>query len=150
MRLMNTALLAAVLGLSLTAVPAVAQMKPEDSLKMRQGLMQALKSQAGPILGFAQGKNDLPADAAVRAERAATIAGLAMIGWAKGSEGIEGAKTKDEAFQGAKFADGWSATAKAANALAAAAKTGNADAIKAAGGELGKLCKACHEEFKKD
>lgn len=150
MRLLKPALLGAMALLAAASAPASAQMKPEDSLKMRQGLMQALKSQAGPILGFAQGKNDLPADAAQRAERAAIVAGLAMIGWAKGTEAIEGAKTKDEAFQGTKFADGWAAAAKAAQALAAAAKGGNADAIKAAGGDLGKACKGCHEEFKKD
>ena len=34
--------------------------------------------------------------------------------------------------------------------LNAAAKTGNIDAIKAAVGEVGKSCKACHDSYRKE
>ncbi|MBC7953569.1 MAG: cytochrome c [Rhodospirillaceae bacterium] len=134
----------------LGAASAQAQMKPEDQLKMRQGLMQAVKHQAGPLLGFAQGKADLPADAAARAENLAALAKLAPLGWGKGTEALAGANTKPEAFTDAKFMEGWKATAVEAAKLADIAKAGNPDAIKAQAGAVGKLCKGCHDDFKKE
>lgn len=140
---------AAALG---AASGAMAQLKPEETLKMRQGLMQAVKLQAGPMLGFAQGKNDLPGDAAARAENLAMLAKLSPLGWGKGSEALDGSKTKAEAFgdKAALFQDGWKAFAAESAKLAEAAKAGNADAIKAQAGAVGKTCKSCHDEFKKD
>jgi len=134
----------------MVAGTAHAQMKPEEQLKMRLGLMQAVKHQAGPMLGFAQGKNDLPADAATRAENVAALAKMAPLAWGKGTESLEGAKTKPEAFADSKFQDGWKAFAAEAAKLADAAKGGNADAIKAQAGAVGKTCKGCHDDFKKD
>ena len=129
---------------------ALAQQKPEETLKMRQGLMQAVKLQAGPMLGFAGGKNELPADAAARAENLAMLAKLSPIAWGKGSENLDGNKTKAEAFTDVKFQDGWKMFAAESAKLAEIAKAGNADAIKAQAGAVGKTCKGCHEEFKKD
>lgn len=133
-----------------SASGAFAQQKPEETLKMRQGLMQAVKLQAGAILGFAAGKNDLPADAAARAENLTMLAKLAPMGWGKGSEALPDAKTKPEAFTDSKFQDGWKTLAVEAAKLSDAAKTGNADAIKAQAGAVGKVCKGCHDDFKKD
>ena len=129
---------------------ALAQQKPEETLKMRQGLMQAVKMQAGPLLGFAQGKNDLPADAQIRGENLAALAKISPIAWAPGSENLEGNKTKADAYGSADFAKGWQVMAIASTNLASAAKTGNADLIKGAAGELGRTCKGCHDNFKKD
>lgn len=135
-----------------SAADALAQQKPEETLKMRQGLMQAVKLQAGAMLGFAQGKNELPADAAARADNLVMLARLAPLGWGKGSEALPDAKTKPAAFgeQAAQFQDGWKAFAGEMAKLADATKGGNADAIKAQAGAVGKLCKGCHDEFKKD
>lgn len=148
----KTVLAAGIAAAALVGVTtaAVAQQKPEEALKMRQGLMQAVKLQAGPMLGFAQGKNELPADAAARAENLAMLAKLAPIGWAKGSEALEGANTKAAAFTDARFQDGWKAFSGAAAKLADAARSGDAEAIKAQAGALGKTCKGCHDDFKKD
>lgn len=128
---------------------ANAQLKPEEVLTMRKGLMLAVKTQAGPVLGFAQGKADLPADVAARAENLAALARMAPTAWGKGSESLAGANTKPEAFTSADFAKGWEQMAAAAAALGAAAKDGP-DAIKAAAGNVGKTCKGCHDNFKKD
>lgn len=149
---MRTLLVAGLAAAAFTASVsgALAQQKPEEALKMRQGLMQAVKMQAGPVLGFAQGKNDLPADAAARAENLAALAKISPSAWGKGSEKLEGANTKPEAFGSADFAKGWEVMAGASAKLAVAAKGGNADATKAAAGELGKTCKGCHDDFKKD
>ncbi|MEW5727526.1 MAG: cytochrome c [Pseudomonadota bacterium] len=145
-----TKILAASAAAVLAATAAQAQLKPEESLKMRQGLMQAVKFNFGPVGAFAQGKGDLPADAAARAENLSALARMAPAAWRKGTEGIEGNKTKDAAYGSADFAKGWEVMAAASDTLAAAAKGGDAAAIKAAAGEVGKTCKGCHDNFKQD
>lgn len=142
-------------GLAFAAVAAstagaLAQQKPDEALKMRQGLMQAVKMQAGPMLGFAQGKNDLPADAVVRAEHLAALAKLAPTAWAKGSENLPGSNTKAPAFGSEKFAKGWEMMAASSLKLAEAARAGDPAIIKAAAGDVGGTCKGCHDDFKAD
>jgi cytochrome c556 len=139
-------------GLLAVAHPAAAQQaKPEDQLKLRQGMLQALKSQWLPVAMFAQGKTDLPADAAERAANFAALAKLMPIGWAKGTEALPKSDTKPEAFgaKAAVFQAKWTDFAAEAAKLAEAAKTGP-DALKAQAGVVGKLCKGCHEDFKAD
>jgi cytochrome c556 len=154
MRRFSTAAVAAVLAAAVagTAVAAEGQApKPEDLLKLRQGLFQAIKTQFGPLGAFAQGKADLPADAGAKSANLAMLAKLGPIGFAKGTEALPGTNAKAEAFtKPAAFAEDWTAFADASAKLADAAKGGNADAIKAAAGAVGKTCKGCHEEFKKD
>lgn len=135
-----------------SASDALAQQKPEEALKMRQGLMQAVKQQAGAMLGFAQGKNGMPADAAARADNLVLLARLAPLGWAKGSEALPDANTRPQAFgeKAAQFQDGWKVFAGETAKLAEATRGGNADAVKAQAGAVGKLCKGCHDDFKKD
>lgn len=144
---------ALVAALVVLSAPAGAQQaKPEELLKLRQGLMQAVKSQFGPIAAFAQGKGELPADAADRAANLAQLAKLAPIGWAKGTERLPDAATKPEAFaaKSAAFMDGWTAMAAQSAKLAEAARAGGADAIKAQAAAVGKTCKSCHDDFRKD
>ncbi len=147
MRFAKTLLAAAAI---LAAGSAQAQMKPEEQMKMRLGLMQAVKHQAGPLLGFAQGKADLPADAASRAENLAALAKISPLAWGKGTEALDGSKTKPGAFTDPKFQDGWKAFAVETAKLAEVTKAGGADAIKAQAGAVGKTCKSCHDDFKKD
>ncbi len=131
-----------------SASPAVAQQKPEELLKMRQGLMQSIKMQAGPLLGYAQDKNPLPADVAVRAAHLVSLARLSPTAWAKGSESLPDAKTKPEAFTSPDFMKGWDAMQVEASKLALL-KADSPD-LKAQIGALGKTCKGCHDSFKKD
>ncbi|CAA7624016.1 Cytochrome c' [Magnetospirillum sp. LM-5] len=132
------------------AQPASAQQKPEEALKMRQGLMQAVRMNFGPIGAWLQGKGDLPADAAAKAENVAAIAKMAPMAWAKGTESLSGANTKSEAFGSADFAKGWVMLGEAAVKLQAAAASGNADATKMAAADVGKTCKGCHDNFRKE
>ncbi|MGE5505796.1 MAG: c-type cytochrome [Actinomycetota bacterium] len=125
--------------------------KPEELLKMRQGLFQAFKSQFGPLGAFAQGKADLPADASAKAANLAMLAKLGPIGFAKGTESLPESNTKTDAFtKTAAFNEAWGHFAEASAKLADAAKAGNADAIKAAAGGVGKTCKACHDDFRRE
>lgn len=140
------------LAMATVASSAVAQQaKPEELLRLRQGLMQAVKSQWVPIGAFAQGKADLPADAADRAANLVMLSKLAPIGWGKGTEALPEANTKPEAFgaKSAQFMDGWKALGAETAKLAEAAKAGP-DALKAQAAATGKVCKACHDDFRKE
>lgn len=132
------------------ATQAVAQQKPDEALKMRQGLFQAVKVNFGPIGAFAQGKGDLPADAAARADNLVALAKMLPMAFGKGTEALPGSNTKAEAFASADFAKGFQMMEAAADKLAVAAKAGDSGAIKAAVGDVGKTCKGCHDNFRKE
>ncbi len=152
MRFRSTLILAFALVVTAMAADAMAAgpQKPEDLLKMRQGLMQAVLVQFGPIGAFAQGKGDLPADAADRAANLAALARIAPSAWPAGSGNLDHANTKPDAFgaKAAAFRDGWATLAGVSTTLAETIKAGNADAIKAQVGAVGKTCKGCHDDFR--
>jgi cytochrome c556 len=149
----STKLIAAAIAITMgvgLASTASAQQKPDEALKMRQGLMQAVRMNFGPIGAFAQGKGDLPADTAAKAEHLAALAKMAPMAWGKGSDTLPGANTKPDAFTSADFAKGWVMMGEAAAKLQMAAAAGGADGIKTAAGEVGKTCKGCHDNFRKE
>jgi len=152
MRFISKAAFAAVFAVAVAGVAgqAAAQQKPDEALKMRQGLFQAVKMNFGPIGAFAQGKGDLPLDAAAKAENVAALARILPMSFAKGTEALPGSNTKPEAFGSADFAKGFGMMEEAATKLAAAAKAGDPAGIKAAVGDVGKTCKGCHDNFRKE
>ncbi|MCA1907204.1 MAG: cytochrome c [Magnetospirillum sp.] len=152
MRFISKAAVAAVFAVTIAGIAsqAVAQQKPDEALKMRQGLFQAVKMNFGPIGAFAQGKGALPADAAAKAENVAALARMLPMAFAKGTEALPGSNTKPEAFASADFAKGFGMMEEAATKLAAAAKAGDEAGIKAAVGDVGKTCKGCHDNFRKE
>lgn len=150
MKLFAKGLIAAALIAGFAGAATAQQLKPEDTLKLRQGLMMATKVQFGALGAYAQGKGDLPADALARAENLVALAKMSPAGWGKGTEGIKGSETKPEAFTSPDFAKGMDMFTAEAIKLVDAAKSGNADAIKAQAGAVGKTCKGCHDNFKKD
>jgi cytochrome c556 len=131
------------------AASAVAQeMKPEEILKARQGLMEAVRMQLGPIVAAAKGGAITPATA----QAAENIVGLAHAlkdAYGKGTENLQGSNAKPEAFSDPKFLGGYDKLAEAAAKAAADAKANNAaamgDDLKAIGG----ACKGCHDDFRK-
>lgn len=131
-----------------TAGVAHAQAKPEETLKMRQGLFQAIKTNFGPIGAVAKGEAPLSADTAARAENLAALAKIAPMGFPAGSENIAGGKTKPEAWQKAEFKAGFEALQAESAKLAEVAKGGDVNALKAQVGAVGKTCKACHDSFR--
>lgn len=152
MHFIPKALTAAVFAIAVTglATEALAQQKPEEALKMRQGLFQAVKMNFGPIGAFAQGKGELPADAAARADNLVALAKMLPMSFGKGTESLPASNTKPEAFTSADFQKGFAMMEEASAKLAVAAKAGDADGIKAAVGGVGKTCKGCHDNFRKD
>lgn len=142
--------LIAAAALTLTAGIAHAQMKPEEVLKARQGLFQAVKMNFGPLKAVAEGSAPLDAAAVAKAENLAALTKIIPATFAKGTESIPGSNTKPEAWTSADFGKGAEMFQMEAAKLAEAAKAGNQDAFKAQFAAVGKTCKSCHDNFKKD
>lgn len=136
-----------VVGVSFAAAALAQEMKPEEIIKARQGLMEAVRMQLGPIVAVAKGAPLTPATA----EAAETIVGLAhalKAAYGPGTENLPGSHAKPEAFSDPKFLGGYDKLAAAATKLAADAKANNADAVKADLGEVGGACKGCHDNYR--
>ncbi|WP_374674070.1 cytochrome c [Ideonella sp.] len=144
------ALLAAA-GLA-TALPAAAQFqKPEDAIKYRQSAFTVMASHFGRIAAMAQGK--APFDAAAAKANADIVATMSRLPFAAFPAGTDSGQTKAKAeiwSEPDKFRQGATTMQEAVGRLQAAAGTGNLDQIKAAVGDVGKSCKACHDNYRKD
>ncbi len=144
-------LAAAVLALA-TALPAAAQFaKPEDAIKYRKAAFTVMAAHFGRVAGMANGRIPFDAKAAAdNAEIATAMSKLPFAGFIPGSD------TGDTRAKPAI----WTDMDKVKNLATkmqdemvkfnAAAKTGNIDTIKAAAGEVGKACKACHDDYRKE
>lgn len=142
---------AAIAILLAAAAPAAADApKPEDSLKMRQGLWQAVKANFGPLVAIAKGEAQPGAATAQQGENLAALAKIVPMGFGPGTEKLPNARTKPEAFTSADFANGAQMFQVEAAKLAEAAKAGNVDGIKAGVGAVGKTCKGCHDTFRNE
>lgn len=142
-----------VVALSVTAV-ASAQVKPEDQIRFRQAGYSFAAWNMGKIKANLDGNFNKDQVAAA----ATTIAAIANSGmgalFGPGTEKAVGNRqtaVKPELFQNmpevARLAGDFSS---AANKLSAAAATGDQAAVKAAFGEVGQTCKACHDKFRKE
>ena len=148
-RLLLTA--TAVAGL-LAALPAAAQFqKPEDAIKYRQSVLTVMANHFGRIAAMAQGKAPFDAKAAAdNAEIATFMSKLPYAGFVDGSDkGDTKAEPKIWAEKD-KFNAAATTMQEAMAKLNVAAKGGNLDAIKAAVGDTGKACKACHDSYRKE
>ena len=142
--ILTAALLA---GLSASALAAD---KPEDLLKGREGLFQALKWQVGPLMGFAKGDAPLPADAADRAANIVALSKILPQAFRPGTENLPGSHAKAEAFSKPEFVRGFTVLGDAGMKLQTALASGDEAAIKAAIPAVGKACKACHDDFRSE
>jgi cytochrome c556 len=131
-------------------VNTFAQAKPEVLVKQRQAAMTLIGKYWGPLGAMASGK--APYNAEVVARNAVYLDALTQMPW----DGFA-ADTKDTAektralpavfTETAKFKEGQDRLRGAVTKLVAASKGGE-DAFKAAAGEVGKACAACHENFR--
>ena len=150
---MNRLVFAAAAAISLgTALPAAAQFqKPEDAIKFRQSAMTVMANHFGRIGAMVNGR--VPFDAATvqaNAEVVATLSKLPFTGFIDGTSTGD-TKAKPEIWtEPAKFKAAQTKMQDEVVKLNAAAKTGNLDQIKAAFGETGKSCKACHDAYWKE
>lgn len=144
-------LLLAAAGLSI-ATPAAAQFqKPEDAVKYRKAAMTVMASHFGRIAAMANGKAPFdPAGAQANAELVAVLSKLPFAGFIEGTASGE-TKAKPEIWsEPEKFKAGASKMQEEAAKLSVAARSGNLDQIKAAVGDVGKSCKSCHDNYRKE
>ena len=138
-------------GAALTSLSAAAQFqKPEDAIKYRQSALTVMANHLGRVGAMAQGK--APFDAKAAADNAAIVVTMSKLPWVAFAEGTDkGMPTRakpDIWKEQAKFKDLQTKMMAEAEKFDAAAKTGSLDNIKAAIGDLGKACKACHDDFR--
>lgn len=136
---------------ALVCLPAAAQFqKPEDAIKYRQSALTVMANHLGRIGAMAQGR--VPFDAGAAAANAQIVVTMSKLPWVAFGEGTDKGmptRAKPEIWkEQAKFKDLQGKMQAEAEKLEAAAKGGNLDAVKAAVGDIGKACKACHDDFR--
>lgn len=151
MKRLALAAAAAVIGL-IAAGPAAAQFqKPEDAIKYRKAAFTVMATHFGRIAAMANGK--VPFDAAAaqaNAEIVTTMSKLPFPAFVEGT-GSGDTKAKPEIWtEQDKFKAAAGKMQDEVVKLNAATKTGNIDQIKAAVGDVGKSCKACHDNYRKE
>lgn len=147
----TAALVVAVLGLH--AAPASAQFaKPEDAIKYRQSTMFLMSNHAGRLAGVVRGQRPFDA-ASVQADAALieTLSKLPFDAYVAGTDKGAPTRVKPEIWSNPDgFRNRAAEMQKAATALATAARGGSLEQLRPAFGELGRACKACHDDFRRD
>jgi cytochrome c556 len=142
---------AAAAGLA-TALPAAAQFqKPEDAIKYRKAAFTVMANHFGRIAAMASGRAPFDAAAAqANADIVVTMSKLPYAGFIDGTSSGD-TKAKPEIWsERDKFNAAAGKMQVEVVKLSAAAKSGNLDQVKAAVGEVGKSCKACHDNYRKE
>ena len=149
----RSALITGALGCvaALTALPAAAQFqKPEDAVKYRQSAMTVMGNHVGRIGAMANGR--VPFDAALanaNADVVSTMSRLPFVGFVEGTAGTEKGRASAKIWTDrAKFDENAKKMQDEVAKLVTAARTNNLDNVKAAFGDVGKACKACHDDFR--
>ncbi len=129
---------------------ASAQVKPETLVKQRQAAMALQGKYFGPIGAMVQGK--VPYDAAIVTRNAGYLEVLAKMPWdgfQASTADLKETDAKPEIYkQSDKFRSESQKLETETAKLAAAARSGDQNAVKAAFGDVGQACKACHDDFR--
>jgi cytochrome c556 len=149
----KSALVCAVsLAAVIIALPAAAQFaKPEDAIKYRKSALSVMSTHFGRVAAMANGK--VPFDAKSVADNAEIATYMSKLPYAGFIEGSDKGDTKAEPkiwTEKDKFNAAATKMQDEMVKLNVAAKTGNIDLIKAAVGDTGKSCKACHDVYRKE
>jgi cytochrome c556 len=132
------------------AVPAHAQFaKPEDAMKYRKSALFVMAQNFGRVAAMASGK--APFDAQSAAENAAAAAAVAKLPWAAFTPDSDMGDTKAKAevwSKRAKFDELAKQLTQEMAKVEAAAKGGKLADIKVAVAATGKVCKACHDDYR--
>ncbi len=152
-RVISTMLFAATALIGATvALPAAAQFqKPEDAIKYRKAAFTVMATHFGRVAAMANGRIAFDAKmAADNAEIATMMSKLPYAGFVDGSD--KGDTKADPRIWSERDKFNAAATKMHEEMVKfnVAAKGGNIDAIKAAAGETGKACKACHDTYRKE
>lgn len=152
-RVISTMLFTATAFIGATvALPAAAQFqKPEDAIKYRKAAFTVMATHFGRVAAMANGR--IPFDAKMAADNAEIATMVSKLPYAGFVDGSDKGDTKADPKIWSERDKFNAAAAKMQDEMVkfnVAAKGGNIDAIKAAAGETGKACKACHDTYRKE
>ena len=124
--------------------------KAQLEVEYRQGLYAVIGGNFAPLGAMAGGKAPFnAAEAKLRAERVAFLAPMLKEAFPADSNGVAHTAAKPEVWTDTEgFNQALQAFIDKSAALSVAASGGDAEKIKAAIGETGKTCKACHDKYK--
>jgi cytochrome c556 len=150
--LMPVLMVAAGLASFAVSLPVAAQFaRPEDAIRYRRGAFTVMSAHFGRVAAMANGK--VPFDAKAVAENAEIATFMSKLPYAGFVEGSDKGDTHAEPKIWTEMDKFRAAAAKMQDAMArlnVVAKTGDVDTIRAAVGETGKACKACHDDYRKE
>ncbi len=138
-----------IVGAAVTIVSAQS-MKPDRAIKYRQGIMQAIGWNMGQMGAMVKGERPYNKEEFLtRATYVDQLIRMPWEGFAPGSDQGAPTKAKPEIWKDmAKFKQHSEKAQGETPKLVAAAKTGDLNQIKAAMGDTGKACAACHDDFR--
>lgn len=133
----------------LLATSASAQFaKPEDAVKYRQSALSLIGSHFGRMAPVVKGQ--APYDAAQIKANVDVLKTLSALPWAGFGPGAEGGDARPEVWSDAAgFKQKQQAFQDNIVKLSAAADAGDLDKLRAAFGDVGASCKACHDAYRK-
>lgn len=140
--------LAAALGAGLAA-NALAQAKPDVLVKQRQAVMTLQGKYFGPLVAVAQGK--VPYNAAAVQRNAGFLDNLSRMAWDGFDPSTKGEKSRTLAAafdNSAKFKEYANRLENETAKLVQLSRGSDEGAVKAQIGAIGKLCGACHDDFR--
>lgn len=122
--------------------------KPEDAIKYRQSVFVVMASQFGRMQSTVKGQ--VPYDAAAIKANVALVKTLSTLPWGAFGPGTEGkSAAKPEVWSDAAgFKAAQTKFEGAVVKLSAAADSGDLDKLRAAFGDVGASCKACHDAYR--
>lgn len=144
--------LTALLALACTTVaaaPAIAQFaKPEDAVKYRQAALTVMASHFSRMQPVVRGQ--APYDAVQIKANVDILKTIATLPWTAFGPGTEGGDAKPEVWSNsADFKDKQQRYLDNVNKLSVAADSGDLAKVRAAFGDVGASCKACHDVYRK-
>jgi cytochrome c556 len=136
----------------LTATPLVSNAqfaKPEDAIRYRQSALNVMGTHFGRLGPVVKGEKPYDAKEVVaNVEIAEMMSKLPWVAFIPGTD-KGNTKAKPEIWtDNEKFKTASENMQKAMETLLVAARAGNLDQVKAAFGDTGKACKACHDDFR--
>lgn len=149
---MNSRILAAGFAAVLVggmAADALAQAKPDVMVKQRQAVMTLQGKYLGPLVAVAQGK--VPYNAAAVQRNAGFLDNLSRMAWDGFDPSTKGEKSRALPAiweNNAKFKENANRLENETAKLVQLSMGSDEGAVKAQIGAIGKLCGACHDDFR--
>ena len=131
------------------SMDALAQVKPDVLVKQRQSVMTLQGKYLGPLVGVAQGK--VPYNAALVQRNAGFLDNLSRMPWDGFDPSTTGEKSRalPEIFSNnAKFKEYAARLENETSKLVSLSRGSDEAAVKAQIGAVGKVCGACHDDFR--